>query len=181
MEKDDVPAVEDLLKRYLGRFQMAPIFDKAELEHWLLHDPNAAEQVIWSYVVEDQSSKKIIDFFSFYCLESSVIGHKKHDNVRAAYLFYYATETAFAKEEKGLKEKLNALINDALILAKKVFILSAISFSFTDHSQVQLRCVQRVNAARQSSISRAAEVWCRRWPAALLSLQLQDCPYSRRN
>ncbi|KAL6716653.1 glycylpeptide N-tetradecanoyltransferase [Lecanora helva] len=119
MQRKDVPAVEDLLERYLKRFDMAPTFDREELEHWLLHDEKSAEQVIWSYVMEDPSTHKITDFFSFYCLESSVIGNQKHDNVRAAYLFYYATETAFAKEGKGLKERLNMLITDALILAKK--------------------------------------------------------------
>ena len=119
MQQKDAPAVQALLERYLKRFDVAPIFDKEEIEHWLLHDDNLAEQVIWTYVVEDPSSKKITDFFSFYCLESSVIGNRKHENVRAAYLFYYATETAFMPVEKGLKERLNALMSDALILAKK--------------------------------------------------------------
>lgn len=123
MQKRDVGAVLDLLERYLKRFAMAPVFDREEVEHWLLHDDSAAEQVIWSYVVEDPSTHKITDFFSFYCLESSVIGNQKHDNVRAAYLFYYATETAFAKEEKGLKERMTLLMTDALILAKKVRML----------------------------------------------------------
>lgn len=120
MEFKDIPAVQDLLDRYLKRFDMAPMFNREEIEHWLLHDDKAAEQVVWSYVVEDEKTHKITDYFSFYCLESTVIGNQKYDNVRAAYLFYYATETAFAKEEKGLKERLNALMNDALVLAKKV-------------------------------------------------------------
>ena len=123
MQKKDVGTVLDLLERYLKRFAMAPVFDREEIEHWLLHDDSAAEQVIWSYVVEDPSTHKITDFFSFYCLESSVIGNHKHDNVRAAYLFYYATETAFVKEEKGLKERMTLLMTDALILAKKVCII----------------------------------------------------------
>ena len=121
MQKKDIDAVYSLLKRYLARFDMAPEFDKTEIEHWILHDEKTTtEQVIWSYVVEEPATKKITDFFSFYCLESSVIGHQKHDNVRAAYLFYYATETAFEENEKGLKERLNSLVSDALILAKKV-------------------------------------------------------------
>ena len=119
MEGKDVPAVQKLLERYLTRFEMAPTFDREEVEHWLLHNDKVAEQVVWTYVVEDPSTHKITDFFSFYCLESSVINNKKYDNVKAAYLFYYASETAFAPEEQGLKDRLNALINDALILAKK--------------------------------------------------------------
>ena len=120
MEVKDIPAVQDLLERYLKRFDMAPEFDKDEMTHWFLHDEKSVEQVIWTYVIEESTTHKITDFFSFYCLESQVIGNQKHDNVRAAYLFYIATETAFAKEEKGLKERLNELMNDALILAKKV-------------------------------------------------------------
>lgn len=123
MQKKDVDAVLDLLGRFLERFTMVPVFDREEVEHWLLHDDSAAEQVVWSYVVEDPSTHVITDFFSFYCLESSVIGNQKHDNVRAAYLFYYATETAFANEEKGLKERMTMLMTDALILAKKVRIV----------------------------------------------------------
>ncbi|KAL8916439.1 MAG: hypothetical protein Q9172_006308 [Xanthocarpia lactea] len=120
MEEKDVAAVQDLLQRFLKRFDMAPEFDAEEILHWMVHkEKTTAEQVIWSYVVEDPSSQKITDFFSFYCLESSVIKNPKHDNVRAAYMFYYATEAAFAENEKGLKERMNDLMNDALILAKK--------------------------------------------------------------
>ena len=122
MSKNDTGTVLDLLVRYLKRFTMAPVFSREEAEHWLLHDDSAAEQVVWSYVVEDATTHKITDFFSFYCLESSVINNQKHDNVKAAYLFYYATETAFAKEEKGLKERIIMLMTDALILAKNVCV-----------------------------------------------------------
>ena len=121
MQSKDIGAVQSLLERYLKRFDMAPIFDATEVEHWLLHDAKTtAEQVIWSYVVEDPSTHNITDFVSFYCLESSVIGNPKHDNVKAAYLFYYATEMAFADNEKRLKEQMNALMLDTLVLAKKV-------------------------------------------------------------
>ncbi|KAL8846654.1 MAG: hypothetical protein Q9221_008261 [Calogaya cf. arnoldii] len=120
MEQKDVAAVQDLLQRFLKRFDMAPEFVAEEVQHWMVHEKKTtAEQVIWSYVVEDPSSHKVTDFFSFYCLESSVIKNPKHENVRAAYMFYYATESAFAENEKGLKERMNNLMNDALILAKK--------------------------------------------------------------
>lgn len=59
--------------------------------------------------------------FSFYCLESSVIGNPKHQVVRAAYMFYYASTAAFAEpfDKAALKTRLNALVGDALILAKR--------------------------------------------------------------
>ena len=121
MQQKDASAVQDLLQRYLKRFDMAPDFDIEEIQHWMVHnEKNTVEQVIWSYVVEDPSSHKITDFFSFYCLESSVIKNPKHDSVRAAYMFYYGTEAAFADNEKGLKERLNEMMSDTLVLAKKV-------------------------------------------------------------
>ncbi|KAL9105150.1 MAG: hypothetical protein Q9187_008804 [Circinaria calcarea] len=120
MQKKDIGAVQTLLDRYLKRFDMAPEMSLEEVEHWLLHDESAtSEQVIWTYVVENPSNHQITDFFSFYSLESSVIGNPKYESVRAAYLYYYATDKAFEANEKNLKERLNALILDALILAKK--------------------------------------------------------------
>lgn len=122
MEKKDVPEVLDLLKRYLDRMQLAQDFTEPEAEHWLLNnDTSSADKVVYSYVVENNG--KITDFYSFYCLESTVIGNPKHDTIRAAYLFYYATDVAFEEDGKdttALKKRLNLLMNDALILAKNV-------------------------------------------------------------
>ncbi|ETI29156.1 hypothetical protein G647_01609 [Cladophialophora carrionii CBS 160.54] len=120
MEEKDVDAVHDLLSRYLDRFDLAQIFSREEIVHWFLNRQKPAEQVVWSFVVEGNDGK-ITDFGSFYCLESSVIGEmsKKHDKIRAAYMFYYATEHAFNPKEKGLKERLLQLGQDLLIEAKK--------------------------------------------------------------
>lgn len=125
MEPKDVDVVLDLLRRYLKRMDMAQEFSKTDFEHWMIPKKESKEQVVWSYVIEDPSTKKITDFVSFYNLESSVLGHKKHTVIKAAYLFYYATETAFDKDKTLLKPRLNALIKDALILAKKVRYLIA--------------------------------------------------------
>jgi len=120
MEAKDVDVVLDLLKRYLERMDMAQVFDKTEFEHWMFPTKKPKEQVVWSYVVEDPDTKKVTDFFSFYNLESTVIGHKKHNLIKAAYLFYYATDVAFSGDKNLLKPRLNALVKDALILAKQV-------------------------------------------------------------
>ena len=125
MQLKDADAVHDLLERYEQRFDLNQAFGKEEINHWLVHKENPdKEQVVWSYVVEDPQTHKITDFFSFYNLESTVIQHPKHDNVRAAYLYYYATETAFTNDMDALKERLLMLMNDALILAKKVNIFA---------------------------------------------------------
>lgn len=67
------------------------------------------------------SNKKVTDFFSFYCVESSIINNSKHSIVRVAYLFYYASETGVATpfDKPALKKRLNSLVNDALIISKK--------------------------------------------------------------
>ncbi|KAM3069160.1 glycylpeptide N-tetradecanoyltransferase [Clarireedia jacksonii] len=122
MEAKDIDAVLELLNKYLSRFDMAPVFTREEVDHWLLSKTDkASERVIWCYVVEDPTTKTITDFFSFYCLESSVINNAKHSNVRAAYLYYYASTLGLApiKSRDELGVRLNALMNDALILAKR--------------------------------------------------------------
>ncbi|KAJ4358383.1 glycylpeptide N-tetradecanoyltransferase [Didymosphaeria variabile] len=119
LKPEDTDVVLDLLQRYLKRMDMAQEFTKEEFEHWMFNQKGAKEQVVWAYVVEDPNTKKITDFFSFYNLESTVIGHKKHNLIKAAYLFYYATEKAFGNDQNVLKERLNELVKDALILAKQ--------------------------------------------------------------
>ncbi|KAF1913745.1 acyl-CoA N-acyltransferase [Ampelomyces quisqualis] len=119
LEAKDVDVALDLLKRYLARMDLAQVFTKEEFIHWMAPTEEPKEQVVWSYVVEDAQTKKITDFFSFYNLESTVIGNKKHNVVKAAYLFYYATEVAFEKDDAKLKTRLNSLMKDALILSKK--------------------------------------------------------------
>ena len=53
MEAKDVDAVVELLNKFLGKFDLAPNFTRAEVDHWLLHKLEVyKQQVIWSYVVE---------------------------------------------------------------------------------------------------------------------------------
>lgn len=62
-------------------------------------------------------------------MQSSVLRASKKETIRAAYLYYYATESAFqapkqpkikAKElQDRLQQRLQELVHDALILAKK--------------------------------------------------------------
>lgn len=129
MEKKDVNAVSNLLRRYLDRFDLAQTFKQEEIEHWLLHNEQlSAERVIWAYVVEDSKTGRLTDFFSFYALNSTVIDNSKHEQVRAAYLFYYATETAFTQSQSVLQTQLRTLMKDALIIARDVRIQLPLPF-----------------------------------------------------
>ncbi|KAH7313512.1 acyl-CoA N-acyltransferase [Stachybotrys elegans] len=121
IEEKDIDQVMDLMRRYNKRYDMAPEYSREEAVHWFIPKITPeSEQVIWTYVVEDENGK-ITDFFSFFSVESSVINNNKHSIVRVAYLFYYATEagTIVPEDRKLLKNRLNELIGDALILAKK--------------------------------------------------------------
>ena len=180
MTTDDVDAVYSLMKRYLDRVKLAQEFSKDEVAHWLIdkeQDAKSAKRVVWTYVVEDQQ-KKITDFFSFYALESSVIQASGQNSViRAAYMFYYASESAFAPQEndKVLGERLNLLAKDALILAKQVRDSTMIVDDDDDDDDNNnddnadanmcligtIRRLQRPQSPRQSSVPGEAAVWPR--------------------
>jgi len=129
MEERDVSAVAELYKRYMERFDMIPLLEEDEVRHQFLSGRGRGEreasgrrqgQVVWTYVVENPESHAITDFFSFYTLPSTIVSNPRHDTLEAAYLYYYATDTAFVEkaDELGLvKRRLTELIGDAIILA----------------------------------------------------------------
>ena len=70
MEEKDLPQVADLFRRYMQRFDMAPLMNFEEVKHHLLSGRGEGEfgdggkgrrkgQVTWSYVVE-------VSFFLFF-------------------------------------------------------------------------------------------------------------------
>ena len=61
-------------------------FSDQDIAHMLL----PRENVVYTYVVEDPTQKKVTDFFSFYILPSSILKKQGHnyDHVRAAYSLY---------------------------------------------------------------------------------------------
>ncbi|KAJ3691563.1 hypothetical protein LUZ61_020727 [Rhynchospora tenuis] len=105
MELRDVPAVTRLLRGYLGQFAVAPDFDEADVEHWLL----PREDVVDSYLVESPETHEITDFCSFYSLPSSILNNANYSVLKAAYSYYNVST----------KTPLLQLMNDALIVAKQ--------------------------------------------------------------
>lgn len=99
----DCSVVAELLTDFLSKFKVYPLFDEAEVVHWLL----PRDKVVWAYVIEDKDGKPT-DFVSFYSLPSTVIGNTKYPDLCAAYSYYYAAKTV----------PLQTLMNDALILAR---------------------------------------------------------------
>ncbi|KAF8447571.1 acyl-CoA N-acyltransferase, partial [Boletus edulis BED1] len=132
IEEKDIPEVAELFARYMQRFDMASLMTVDEVRHQFLsgrgeldqppENNRRPRQVVWTYVVEDPASHRVTDFFSFYSLPSTVINSPKHDVVEACYLFYYASDVAFAHgedTEARLKKRLGQLIGDALIIANR--------------------------------------------------------------
>lgn len=136
MQEKDVQQVFTLLTKYLQRYELAPVFkSEEEISHFFVGAKNTlfeveeAQKPVFAYVIEDENTGKITDFFSFFRLDSTVLNNPKHDSINAAYGYYYATETAFPDEKlevsseqqrKALAGRLKLLHQNALILARNL-------------------------------------------------------------
>jgi len=105
MKREDCKAACALLMNYLKKFKLHQVYTEEEFAHWFL----TRDGVVYSYVVEDPITDEITDMISFYSLPSSIMGHPKYNNLKAAYSFYNV----------ATKTKWTDLMNDALILAKQ--------------------------------------------------------------
>lgn len=119
MEARDMDQVYDLLTRFQERFELVQTFEKKELFHCLLGSESTNSKVIKSFVVESPETGKITDFFSYYLLPFTVLNNSQHKELGIAYLFYYASESAFGDDLPAYKQRLALLMNDALVTAKK--------------------------------------------------------------
>jgi glycylpeptide N-tetradecanoyltransferase len=93
-----------MLNQHLKKYALAPQLSVPEFRHWML----PRQGVVFAYVIED-GSHNITDMISFYALSSTILGNEKHKTLRAAYCYYYF----------NTKTQLQALMTDALILAKR--------------------------------------------------------------
>lgn len=78
----------------LCRFAVHQEFSEAEAEHFFLPRTN----VVGSYVRVDPSSGEVTDFFSFFHIQSSVMGNRKYDRFTATYCYYYANSSMSMQE-----------------------------------------------------------------------------------
>ncbi|KAL3831547.1 hypothetical protein ACJMK2_023287 [Sinanodonta woodiana] len=100
----DVPDTYRLLKQYLLKFELSPVFTEEEFRHWFI----PRKGIIDSYVVETDG--EITDFVSFYTLPSTVMHHPTHKSLKAAYSYYnVSSRTPWVD-----------LMQDALIVAKNM-------------------------------------------------------------
>ncbi|KAF8212140.1 N-myristoyl transferase [Mycena galopus ATCC 62051] len=124
IEEKDVVPVADLFARYMRRFDMVPVMSLEDGKGNIGDGGQGRRvgQVTWTYVVENPETHKITDFFSIYYLPSTIIHSPKHGTLEAGYLYYYATDVAFedgADDDGRLKQRLQTLIGDALVIANQ--------------------------------------------------------------
>ena len=92
--------------RFVRSFKLYSEFGEDEFRHCFL----PREGVVDSFVVQNPDTGEITDMCSFYHLPSSIIGHKQHNKLNAAYSFYnVATSVSLLK-----------LMQDCLTLARIV-------------------------------------------------------------
>ena len=104
-----MPKVTQALNQHLSANYAIHIqFSEAEVAHFLLRKEN----VVYSWLVEDEENGEVTDFISFYALNSSILDDPHHDKINAAYAYYN-----FVKDNDPGRMK--QLIRDALILAKE--------------------------------------------------------------
>jgi hypothetical protein len=59
MRPEDAPRVRDLLDRYLARYEMAPRWDEAEFDHWIIdRTKDVKKKVVFAYVVEVSEKRR---------------------------------------------------------------------------------------------------------------------------
>ncbi|CAK9092345.1 unnamed protein product [Durusdinium trenchii] len=88
MRKEDVPRVHALVSTYLKKFQLHPELSPEEVEHWMM----PRKDVVYCYVRENEKGE-INDVCSFYNLPSTILGHEKHNQLRAAYSYWNVATT----------------------------------------------------------------------------------------
>ncbi|KAF7493875.1 Glycylpeptide N-tetradecanoyltransferase 1 [Sarcoptes scabiei] len=109
LERKDIKQVHALLTEHMKQFDLVPLFNLEETEHWLLPKPDVIDSYVVERINDGTKKKEIIGFFSFYILPSTVMNNKQYKEVRAAYSFYNVST-----DECSLVD----LMTDALIIAK---------------------------------------------------------------
>merc|ERR1712194_244038 len=104
MLPSDVPRVAELITGYLKKFSLHPEFTPEEVAHWVL----PRDGVIYAYVRDNDG--EVTDVCSFYSLPSSILGHEKHNLLKAAYSYWNVATSV----------SLVDLMSDALIYAKQM-------------------------------------------------------------
>lgn len=104
MRASDAAEVSRMLNADLADCALAPVFDEAQVLHWL-HPPVSA------FVACDPAAgDRPVAFVSYYTLPTKVLGNPRHEEVKAAYLWYACAP--------GAPGGVTGLVQDAMVAAK---------------------------------------------------------------
>ncbi|KAJ7700378.1 Myristoyl-CoA:protein N-myristoyltransferase, N-terminal domain-containing protein [Mycena rosella] len=122
MEEKDVVPLADLFTRYMRRFDMVPVMSLEDVRYQFLSGQGTGkigEEREGRRLGQNPQSHKITDFFSMYCLPSTILGSLKHKILDAG----------GAEEDGRLKARLQTLIGNALVIANqaKLDVLNALT------------------------------------------------------
>lgn len=86
MDFKDVKVVTDLLNNYLSSFEIKLKYTEKDVKHFFM----PRDKVIYSYVVEEENSKNVVNLISYYSLPSSILKPELgHATVNVAYAYYF--------------------------------------------------------------------------------------------
>ena len=83
LEEKDITDACNLINKYLNKFSIRPFFILDTFKHTFMSKKN----IISTYVVEDEKTKKITDIISYFSLPSKIVNNKDHKYLNAAYSF----------------------------------------------------------------------------------------------
>jgi glycylpeptide N-tetradecanoyltransferase len=91
IEERHLDQLFERFNEYMEKYNYHPIFTKEEMAHIFLNN-----NFVVCYVVEDDNGN-VIDFISYYVLESRVLKSEKWQFIKKGYLYYYTClgETSF--------------------------------------------------------------------------------------
>lgn len=126
MEEKDVDEVYELYNIWRARYKLTQVMQKEEVRHWIFGGSNQDGKVVHTFVVEDEVTKKVTDFISYYVLPFTVLQNPKHKEIGIAYLYYYASDSKYidgsTADSSDLQKRLKSLVYDAMVEAKKMNI-----------------------------------------------------------
>jgi len=85
MEEKDIPTVTAQLNEFQKKYTVGVHFTEEEVRHYLM----PRKDIVGSYVIEDERTKAVTAFFSFYIVPSTVLGNHEYDSFVSAYFYYY--------------------------------------------------------------------------------------------
>ena len=98
MNVDDTDDVYTLLNKFMSKYKVHQVFSKKEILHLFVND------IMYTNVIVDNKSKKIIGMYSIYSIKSRLLFKNKHSHIDFSYLYYYCYDKNYITVNDIIKE-----------------------------------------------------------------------------